>query len=111
MFINPPTQLLTMQEAVEKFKKLMDNMERSLFFNPGDDIYDIFTEKRLEIVREIRQSNPSSIRDLAEKLERDIKNVYEDLNILSRHHIVSFEIIGRRKRPMAKKDLIIIRLR
>lgn len=96
---------------MKKFKELMGDIERSLFFDSDDNIYNIFTEKRLEMIKEITHSNPSSIRELAEKLERDIKNVHDDLNILSRHHIVSFEIIGRRKRPLVKKDLIVIRLR
>jgi predicted transcriptional regulator len=100
-----------MKDSFERVRNLMKDMERSLFFESDDDIFDIFTEKRMEIVREIFHGKPASIRELAEKLDRDIKNVHDDLGILSRHHIISFEVIGRKKRPLVKKDLIVINLR
>ena len=100
-----------MRDTMGIFKEMMKDVEKSLFFDSDEDIYDIFTEKRFEMIQEICHSNPSSIRELAGNLERDIKNVYDDLSILSRHHIVAFEVIGRRKRPIVKKDMIIIRLR
>ena len=100
-----------MRDPFDRFKEMMKDMERSLFFDSKDDMFDIFTEKRMEMVREIFSNKPSSIRELAENLDRDIKNVHDDLGILSKHHIISFEVMGRKKRPLVKKDIIVIKLR
>jgi predicted transcriptional regulator len=99
-----------MHDMMKQMKKMMRDMERSLFLEPEHDIFQIFTEKRMEMLKEIRESRPTSIRELAGNLDRDIKNVYDDLNILFKHKIISFEVLGRRKRPLIKKDLIVIEL-
>jgi predicted transcriptional regulator len=86
-------------------------MEDILFDFRDRDFFRIFTEKRIEMVREIMNEDFNSIRDLAESLERDIKNVWEDLCILNKFGLIEFEIVGRRKIPIVKKTKIIIKLR
>ena len=43
---------------------------------------EMLTEKRIELIDAIMKYNPCSIRELAEEIDRDIKNVFNDLRIL-----------------------------
>lgn len=53
---------------------------------------------------------PDSIRQLAERLERDVKSVYDDLQVLTEYDIVHFQQAGRAKRPFIPYDSIEIGL-
>ncbi len=68
------------------------------------------TEKRLLLLKAIMENEPCSIRELAEEIDRDIKNVFNDLRILHELDLVDFIVEGRRKRPIVKKKTIIIKL-
>jgi predicted transcriptional regulator len=102
------------QDFVKRFERFMGDdpfsTERSMFLDFDDqDLFHVFTEKRLEMVREIRDMRPSSIRELAERLQRDIKNVYEDLCLLEKSNVIGFETSGRKKSPFVKRDVIILK--
>ena len=71
---------------------------------------EMLTEKRIELMNAIMKYNPCSIRELAEEIDRDIKNVFNDLRILHSLDLVDFIIEGKRKRPVIKKKKIIIKL-
>ena len=68
------------------------------------------TEKRLMLLKAIMENEPCSIRELAEEINRDIKNVFNDLKVLHELELVDFVNEGRRKRPIVKKKTIIIKL-
>ena len=53
---------------------------------------------------------PDSIRQLAERVDRDVKSVHDDLQILADYDIVHFEQAGRAKRPFVPYDSIQVRL-
>ena len=72
--------------------------------------FEMLTEKRVELMSAIMRYNPCSIRELAEEIDRDIKNVFNDLRILHSLDLVDFVIEGKRKRPVIKKKKIIIKL-
>ena len=57
------------------------------------------TRERLSLMRTIRTRHPSSLYDLAKMVNRDFKNVQEDIKILERHGLVriSKEPRGKRK--------------
>ena len=74
------------------------------------DFFRIFTEKRIEIVREIINEEFNSIRALAESLERDIKNVWDDLCLLNKFGVIEFQVSGKRKIPLVRKRKIIIKI-
>jgi predicted transcriptional regulator len=102
------------QDFVKKLERFMGNdpfiTERSMFLDFDDqDLFHVFTEKRLEMVREIRDLRPGSIRELADRLQRDIKNVYEDLCLLEKSNVIGFETSGRKKSPFVKRDVIILK--
>ena len=62
------------------------------------------------MIKQIMNEEFESIRALAEGLERDVKNVWEDLCLLNKFGIIEFKISGRRKIPVVKKTKITIKL-
>ena len=61
----------------------------------SDEDYMLITPRRLELLDYLGNEPVSSINDLAEKLRRDVKNVYQDLKILERLGFVSLRKEGR----------------
>ena len=53
---------------------------------------------------------PDSIRQLAERLDRDVKSIHTDLQVLTDYDIVHFEQAGRAKRPFVPYDTIEVSL-
>ena len=93
------------------FAKIMKkHMKDILYLEKEMRNLEIFTEKRMQILHAIMEEHPKSIRGLAERLDRDIKNVFEDLRLLQKANIIDFIKEGRCKRPVVKKRIIIIRL-
>lgn len=68
------------------------------FQNPSD-LRALLTDRRVELLRSIMTERPDSIRQLAERLERDVKSIHSDLQVLAEYDIVHFEQDGRAKRP------------
>jgi len=97
-------------EELRQMSKRMDDISRAMIIDPfSDGFFDVFTRKRMELVRAIMSESPRSIRDLAERVERDIKNVFNDLKLLQNCNIVEFEQKGRCKRPVVKRKTIIFK--
>ncbi len=84
------------------------------YTNSMDDVFewlDCLTRKRVELMRSIMSDNPSSIRDLAGTLNRDVKNVWDDLRRLAELDLIGFQSTGRVKRPIVKRQIIITTIR
>ena len=64
----------------------------------------ILTPRRIELLQKIRELNPSSIKELAEKIGRDFKNVYNDLKVLHGAGFVEFEEDGKSRKPYLPYD-------
>lgn len=79
------------------------------FQNPSD-LRALLTDRRVELLRSIMTERPDSIRQLAERLERDVKSVHDDLQVLAEYDIVHFEQAGRAKRPFVPYDSIEVSL-
>ena len=56
----------------------------------------LLTPKRLELLYNLASLRPESINDLAHKIQRDVKNVYQDLTALRALGFVSFRKRGKR---------------
>lgn len=56
----------------------------------------LLTPKRLELLYSLGGQRIESINDLARKNRRDVKNVYQDLQLLSKLGFVSFKKMGKR---------------
>ncbi|WP_132061043.1 HVO_A0114 family putative DNA-binding protein [Halorussus amylolyticus] len=79
------------------------------FQNPSD-LRALLTDRRVELLRSIMAEQPDSIRQLAERLDRDVKTVHTDLGVLAEYDIVHFEQAGRAKRPFVPYDTIEVSL-
>jgi len=90
------------KETLGELEKLKDGEEtasKKVFEDPAE-LAKIFTEKRQEVIREIKENPPESISQLAEKLERGKSEVHSDLKLLEKHGIVFFEQNGNAKKPI-----------
>ena len=79
------------------------------FQNPSD-LRALLTDRRVELLRSIMTERPDSIRQLAERLDRDVKTVHDDLQVLAEYDVVHFEQAGRAKRPFVPYDSIEVSL-
>jgi len=64
----------------------------------------VLSKTNLELIQAIADHEPDSMRAAARLVERDIKNVSEDLNFLAELDIVEIETVGRAKRPVVSYD-------
>ncbi|MFB6099899.1 MAG: hypothetical protein ABEK16_01370 [Candidatus Nanohalobium sp.] len=115
------TTLKSGEMAVEESKSYVDedtldfvkevienNKDVSTHVVPAELAREIMTEKRIEIIETIREEEIESKRDLARKLDRDIKSVSRDLDVLWKYGIVDYREEGNRKIPEITADKIII---
>jgi predicted transcriptional regulator len=65
---------------------------------------------RLELLHVIRLEKPKSIQELARLVERDFKNVYQDVALLSNFGLIDLKKVGPRKSvaPTAKFSEIVL---
>ena len=79
------------------------------FENPSD-LRALLTERRVELLRSVMAEPPASIRQLADRLDRDVKSVHGDLRTLAEYDVVHFEQDGRAKCPFVPYDTIEVNL-
>lgn len=96
----------------EILRKEIEFGESVKYINPfSDNFFELFTQKRIEMIKAIMEHAPRSIRELAKIVRRDIKNVFDDLKLLDDFDIIDFVSDGRRKRPIVKKEVIVFTFR
>jgi predicted transcriptional regulator len=66
----------------------------------------LVSETNIELLRAIRNHEPTSMRETAALVERDHKEVHRNLTELETLGIVEFEREGRAKRPVVRFDAI-----
>lgn len=57
----------------------------------------VITGARLELLQAIRIHKPKSIQELAKVVERDFKNVYQDVKLLAEYGLIELKEAGPRK--------------
>jgi len=83
---------------------------RRLSFETTDQLARVFTPRAIDLLQVIAQDEPASIREAARLVDRDIKQVSENLERLEEYGIVEFEQEGRAMRPVVEYDEIDIQL-
>lgn len=83
---------------------------RRLSFETTDQLAQVFTPRAIDLLKAIAQEEPGSIREAARLVDRDIKQVSENLERLEEYSVVEFVHEGRAKRPVVPFDEIDIRL-
>jgi predicted transcriptional regulator len=83
---------------------------RRLSFETTDQLARVFTPRAIDLLRAIAREEPGSIREAARLVDRDIRQVSENLERLEEYGVVQFVEEGRAKRPVVPYDEIEIRL-
>ena len=73
-------------ESGKKIKK-----DEGIYFDSIDTMRAVLTNKRLLILKVIREQKPNSMYELAKILSRDLKNVNQDIKLLSNIGLVTLE--------------------
>jgi predicted transcriptional regulator len=85
----------SLKDFADTWKKLeggkKTTKEEGIYFDSIDTMRAVLTNKRLLILRTIREHHPASVYELAKILKRDIKNVNQDLALLSDVGLVTLE--------------------
>ena len=82
----------------------------TLSFTSYDDLMETLTPRALDLIEAIRQEEPTSINETARVVDRDVKNVHEELSWLAQLGIIFFEEDGQSKRPVVWFDELVINL-
>ena len=82
----------------------------TLSFTSYDDLMETLTPRVLDLIETIRREEPASINETARVVDRDVKNVHEELSRLAQLGIIFFEEDGQRKRPVVWFDELVINL-
>jgi predicted transcriptional regulator len=92
--------------------EMLDKLpEKSIILSLSEEeITKMFTKKRLELIRVIKEKHPASIGALAKLVKRDPTAVERDLKILEGFEIVKLEKEGRIVKPGVEKELLILPL-
>jgi len=75
-------------------------------FEDRTRLRELLTDRRMELLEEVMEHPPESIRELASRLDRDVHDVHDDLYLLAEHDIVHFEEDGRAKKPYVPYDTV-----
>ena len=98
-------------EGIEALKRAESvDSTPTLSFSSYDDLMNTLTPRVLDLIEAIRQEEPSSINEAARVVERDVKNVYEELNHLAQLGVIFFEEDGQSKAPIVWFDELVINL-
>ena len=82
----------------------------TLSFSSYDELMATLTPRVLDLIEAIRHEEPASINETARVVDRDVKNVHEELSQLAQLGIIFFEEDGQRKRPVVWFDQLVISL-
>lgn len=87
-----------------------EDAARRLSFETTDQLAQVFTPRAIDLLQAIADDEPASIREAARIVDRDIKQVSENLERLEAYGVVEFVEEGRAKRPIVPYDEIDIQL-
>jgi predicted transcriptional regulator len=97
-------------DAGKAFEKLAEGKtvqkKSALYFSNIKDFRKVLTEKRLELLKTIKDRKPSSIYELAKMVNRDLKNVLQDVRYFEELGIVEIIESGGKKVPEVHYDII-----
>lgn len=85
----------SLRDFAETWKKLESGKkvkkEEGIYFDSIDTMRAVLTNNRLLILKTIKAYHPQSVYELAKILERDLKNVNQDLKMLAEIGLVALE--------------------
>lgn len=93
-------------DDIENGNDVEKTSDRGLSLPDEEALARVFSAQNLQLIRAIAQHEPSSMRRLATIVDRDIKNVSQNLNELENLGIIDLVDEGRAKRPVVSYDEI-----
>jgi predicted transcriptional regulator len=91
-------------ERLEQGKTDTLPQEKRLSYTTVEQLFSVFTPKRIELVDTVLRTQPESISALAETVGRAVGDVHDDLYALADENVVRFEREGRCMRPIVPYD-------
>ena len=91
-------------EKVSKGERIQK--KEAIYFSSLKEMRKILTEKRLELLKMIKDKKPASVYELAKMVGRDIKNVLEDLAYLQEIGLVEITETRNKRIPHVDYDKI-----
>jgi len=79
-------------------------------FESSELLFETFNPRTMALLETIAEADPESIRQTARLVERDVKNVHEELTELERLGVIRFNTDGRAKKPVFPYEEIVISL-
>ena len=80
--------------------------KNAVYFSNLKEMRRVLTEKRLELLKIIKDEKPSSVYELSKILNRDLKNVLQDVSYLQELGIINVTQTGDKKVPQFQYDKI-----
>jgi len=99
------------RDAIERLRRGdgVDDPDR-FAFESSDLLFETFNPRTMALLETIADAAPESIRETARLVDRDVKNVHEELSELERLGVIRFEDSGRSKQPIFPYEEIVISL-
>lgn len=82
----------------------------TLSFTSHEHLLRTFTPRTLELLETIHREEPASINETARIVDRDVKNVHDELTRLAQLGVIYFENSGQAMRPVVWFDELTITL-
>jgi predicted transcriptional regulator len=94
--------------AIERAEQWEDGEEVPHVVNFEDRarLRQLLTDRRMELLEAVMEDPPESIRALANRLDRDVHDVHDDLHLLAEYDIIYFQEDGRAKKPYVPYDTV-----
>lgn len=100
----------TLKEAGKVFEQAVTGKtikrKSAIYFSTISEMRRVLTEKRLELIKVIKDRKPSSVYELAKFVHRDLKNVLQDLAFLKELGLVEVTETADKKVPAVHFDKI-----
>lgn len=98
-------------DRIEETLRAIDAGERpepyfECTFHDSGQLHQVTRPKNLELLRTIARKEPESIRETARLVDRDVRQVHQNLIELEELGLIDFETDGRSKRPHVWYDTI-----
>jgi predicted transcriptional regulator len=114
-------QIKSLDNVLDDFTEVAENIKAGEEVAPKKGTYiadvetalSILTESRMKIIQLLKSKEPQSIYALAKLLNRDFKNVYDDITFLNQLGIIGIEesTTGlKRKKPILLCDKILFEM-
>jgi len=99
------------RDAVDRLSRgeEVDDPDR-FAFESSELLFETFNPRTMALLETIAEADPESIRQTSRLVERDVKNVHEELTELERLGVIRFNTDGRAKKPVFPYEEIVISL-